>query len=268
MRQSILALVVALLAIPSARATPAHDARLVALSAALAQVGIGLETRGGGVVTATAGCRDVVDRLQPSSCYRCILADDRDVTDDVLERIKAVVDRYPTEMLVQADIHTLKLCRRLDRVAAQHPYGGISDLDTRHAMIVVAKPEFLANIVNHELFHMIESAFPAGMDEHDAQWERANPVGFSYDAGPSASETKKSRPAGFVNWYAASALQDDRASTFEYMMAEPEALCEMATNDPIVHAKVQIISARLKMFTGGYDLMDTLAPCVRSAGWR
>lgn len=267
MRCSILSLFVALLVAPSARATPAHDARVAALRATLARGGIGLETRSGGVVAAMAGCSDVVDRLQPAGCYRCFLADDRDATDEVLERITAVVDRYPTEMLAQADIHTLSLCRRLETITARDTMGGISDVDARRVMIVVSKPEFLADIVHHELFHMIESARTA-MDAYDQEWESANPIGFSYHTGPSSSEARKARPAGFVRWYAASTLQEDRASTFEYMMAEPDELCEMATNDPIVHEKVKIIWSRMKRYAGGYELMNGVAPCVRSAGWR
>ena len=54
---------------------------------------------------------------------------------------------------------------------------------------LISSSEFLPAIVHHELFHMIESAQPAGMEVHDPEWERANPAGFSYDAGPSASFT-------------------------------------------------------------------------------
>jgi hypothetical protein len=265
-RRSILSVFVALLVVPSARATPTHDARVAALRATLARGGLALEKRGDGVVAVTAGCNDVVDRLQPDSCQRCILADNRDTTDEVLERITAVVERYPTEMLAQADIHTLSLCRRLENIAAQKDtMGGLSEYDGRHVMILVSKPEFLADILHHELFHMIESARIADLTTHDQEWESANPIGFSYGTGPSSSEAGKARPAGFVRQYAASNLAEDRASTFEYMMAEPDELCEMATNDPIVHAKVKIIWSRMKRYAGGYELMNSVAPCVRIA---
>jgi len=39
----------------------------------------------------------------------------------------------------------------------------------------------------------------------------------------------------------------------------------MATNDPIVHAKVKIIWSRMKRYAGGYELMNSVAPCVRIA---
>jgi len=257
---------VALLGVPPARATPAPDARAAALRATLARVGIALETRSDGVVAVTAGCNDVVDRLQPDSCQRCILADNRDITGEVLERITAVVDRYPTEMLAQADIHTLSLCRRLENIAAQKDIlAGLSEYDGRHMMAVVSNPEFLADILHHEIFHMIESARIADPTTHDQEWESVNPIGFSYGTGPSSSEARKARPIGFVRQYAASALVEDRASTFEYMMAVPDELCEMATNDPIVHAKVKIIWSRMKRYAGGDELMNSVAPCVRLA---
>jgi hypothetical protein len=112
---------------------------------------------------------------------------------------------------------------------------------------------------------MIESARIAELTAHDQEWESTNPIGFWYGTGPSSSEAGKARPAGFVRRYAASNVADDRASTFEYMMAEPDELCEMVTNDPILHAKVKIIWSRMKLYVGGDELMNSVAPCVRIA---
>jgi hypothetical protein len=258
----------ALLVATLARATPAHDARVAALRATLARGGIGLEMRSVYAVVATAGCSDVVDRLQPDGCVRCTLADDRDATAEVLATITAALDRYSTDLLAQADIGTFYLCRRLEDVSAHETRGGISLGDPRRVMIAVSKPALVAAIVHHELFHMIESARIANINAHDQEWESANPIGFSYLDGSDTSEGRKPRPTGFVDWYAASRVREDRASTFEYMMAEPDQLCEIATNDPIARAKVEIIWSRMLKHPGGYDLMYGTAPCVQRAAGR
>lgn len=102
---------------------------------------------------------------------------------------------------------------RLENVAAQKDsLWGLSEYDGRHVMILVSKPEFLADILHHELFHMIESARIADLSTHDQEWESANPIGFSYGTVPSSSEAGKARPAGFVRRYAARSRRGDRVA--------------------------------------------------------
>ena len=259
MRTFIIPFCVATLVATSARAESVHEARVAALRATLARARISLEMRSAEAVVRTVGCKDVPDREQPSGCYRCTLAGDRDATDEVLAKVTAELDRYPTELLAQADIGTIDLCRRLYEPATQDMLGGIAHTDGRRVMIVVREGD-VEGIVHHELLHMIESARLSNMDADDG-WSITNPVGFSYDVGP--VNTNVDRPGGFVGWYAATNVAEDRASVFEYMMANPDELCAIATVDRTVHAKVHIIWERMLTYAGGGLLMGGVAPCVR-----
>ncbi len=265
-RSLMISLLVAVPLASSAHATPAHDARVAALRATLARAGITLETRSVYAVSVMARCNDVVDRLQPRACARCILADDREVPDEVLAMLSAELERYPTDLLAQADIRTFDLCRRIDELAGPR-LGGAADTDQRHLLMDVFDPAPQA-IMHHELFHMIESARIADIYQHDEQWERSNSVGFSYDAVDKLHETEPGRPDGFVNWYSTTNAVEDRASVFEYMMAKPDELCTIAASDSIVRDKAQTIWNRIFTYAKGGDLMYGTAPCVHSVAGR
>ncbi len=231
---------------------------MIALHTTLARAGIRLEMRGVDAVVETPECQRVADNDQPIGCERCVLADDRDATDEVLAKIKAELDRYPTEMLVQADIGSFALCRSIEQPATREQSRGFAGAETRRVMIAASDPELEA-AVHHELFHMIESARIARMDD-DPEWQMTNPTGFSYGE----ADFSRSRPAGFVLWYGTTNISEDRATVYHYMMAWPDELCAIATADPIVRAKAQIIWSRIITYARGGDLMDRAAPCVRA----
>ncbi len=250
---------VATLVATTARAESVHEARVAALRATLARAGISLEMRSVGDVVATAGCMDVEDREQPTDCSRCPLASERDTTDEVLATITAELDRYPTELLAQADIRTLSLCRRIEAPATRETFDGLAHYDGRSVMIVVLDGN-VDRIVHHELLHMIESARLSDMNDDEA-WLSTNPIGFSYETAHASSNVD--RPDGFVRWYAATNVSEDRASVYEYMMARPDELCAIAAADPIVRAKVNIVWSRMSTYARGDELMAGTAPCVR-----
>src|SRR5207248_9345493 len=86
----------------------------------------------------------------------------------------------------------------------------------------------IEQIVHHEVFHMFDPHL-----DSDREWNAVNPPGFAYK-DPAASE----RPKGFVNAYATTSDAEDRASTFEYLMGQPQALCDLAAHDRILAKKV------------------------------
>jgi hypothetical protein len=264
LRGFITALFVVLFVASTARATPtdaariAHDAHVVALRTTLARAGIWLEMRSTDAVFQT--CFDVEKQ---TACVRCVLADDRDATDAVLARITAELDRYPTELLKQAEIFTFLLCRRIDLPFAKAHPAGLSNTDTRRMMIDVSDPELEDN-VHHEMFHMIESARIADLDRYDEQWQITNPINFSYEGRKDRPEFGHPRPQGFVRWYGMTSVSEDRATVYDYMMAKPDELCAIATSDPIVRSKAQIIWSRIIKYDGGDELMYSAAACVHT----
>ena len=87
-------------------------------------------------------------------------------------------------------------------------------------------------------------------------WRGLNPAGFEYKQ-PAAGE----RQFGFVNAYASANDFEDRASTFQWLMARPEQLCEIAKGDEIVRAKVNLLWSRIASVVGD-DFLRKRAACV------
>lgn len=110
---------------------------------------------------------------------------------------------------------------------------GITDSDYSHADISIAMMYPFAESFYHESYHYIERyLFKQGANYNT--WDSLNPAGFSW--GNVSSDNSYSRTfspdAPFVNDYAQTAPEEDRASTFEYMMASSKASC-LNYNKPV-----------------------------------
>jgi hypothetical protein len=103
---------------------------------------------------------------------------------------------------------------------------GITDSDYSYAKISIAVSYPFEESFYHEIYHYIERyMFKKGANFNT--WNLYNPVDFQYntiDSKYSYSSTF-SESAYFVNDYAQTEDTEDRASTFEYMMADSKALC-------------------------------------------
>ena len=64
--------------------------------------------------------------------------------------------------------------------------------------------------------------------------------------------------------YALTNEVEDRASTFEYLMAHPDELCAMTATDPALAKKVRLLWQRVARVDGG-DKLGVTAPCATKA---
>jgi hypothetical protein len=86
-----------------------------------------------------------------------------------------------------------------------------------------------------------------GVLQIDHAWLALNPDGFRYGRGgrsmraPSAGAFTRDVP-GFVTRYATSALEEDKAELFAFMLTEPAAVASLAESDAVLARKV----ARMK----------------------
>jgi len=117
---------------------------------------------------------------------------------------------------------------------------------------------FLRRLVHHEVFHFADYADDGELGR-DAAWERLNDGWFSYGFGGrflrdgDASQFAEDR-AGFVSKYATSALEEDKAEVFSFMMTEPRRLRQLAARDAIVAGKIAAVERQL------FKLSDSLKP--------
>lgn len=103
---------------------------------------------------------------------------------------------------------------------------GVTDSSTRNVKMSIATSFPFGDTFNHETYHYMELyMFNRGMNY--SSWIDLNPSNFKYgtvDDSLSYSITFLSS-SYFVNNYAQSSEEEDRASTFEYMMASSKASC-------------------------------------------
>ncbi len=134
---------------------------------------------------------------------------------------------------------------------------GVTDHYSNPTVISVATDKDFDVTLHHEMFHYMERYITGrGANFNESEWNtRFNPEGFNYVGSntgainDSLSYTKNGGRADswFVNRYAQTSAAEDRASTFEYMMADNKAAC--LNYDMPVYRKARYMADQLDYFT-------------------
>lgn len=235
-----------------------YNSRVVALRTTLGRAAIRLEMRGSRDEIRTSTCTDEAARREQTGCVRCELAGESDQLDEqTIDALRVAFDRYPASFLTASHIEHVALCKHIEYEDIVREFGTAGTVDYLQRRLFVSVEPFLGgvydgqaeltveDIVHHELFHLIEFEHMRN-EMSDPEWRLENPLGFEY-RGSAPGDT---RPAGFVNAYAASNEIEDRASTFQYLMARPVELCEIAKTDAGVRAKAKLIWSRVSRLDG------------------
>jgi hypothetical protein len=150
------------------------------------------------------------------------------------------ITRLPPGLLRGAGLRHVVLVADLRQAGAPIPslpnYRGTLILD------VGAPAHFLRRLVHHEVFHFVDLADDDQL-WRDEIWQRFNPIDFRYGSG---GRTMRDRHAatfdaelpGFVSRYATSALEEDKAEVFAFLMTDPQAMAARAQHDSRIAAKV------------------------------
>ena len=107
---------------------------------------------------------------------------------------------------------------------------------------------YIRIVLHHELFHYIDYADDFSYD--DDGWEKLNYKGFEYgEGGDSEREWIKleKHQRGFINHYSTTALEEDRAEIYQYLISCPDEA--LNNNDIIVSKKAK----RIKEFLNNFD---------------
>ncbi len=185
-------------------------------------------------------------------CYRCTLAVVEQRPGEALHPLEVPLRTlantllaYPHSFLRVARIEKIALCGKLVRDPDPDPteqVAGLAESGSRRLMVGVghADAHHANATLHHEIFHLFDHATDRDGDHRsDAEWERLNPRGFRY-GDPSWLGLD-----GFANDYARTAVPEDKASVFEYMMGFPSELCARAVDDPVLMAKARLLLARI-----------------------
>lgn len=235
--------------------TTTYDNKLASIRATLARSHIELDS--GPVIESCGEHHGIAD------CVHCDVATRRDtggIDPDMLDAIAIAFARYPQRVLDISGIQHVALCKeiRYGKVHEGVPQPAGMAMPGEARLLLSLEPvahiadyggDFtIEQVVHHEVFHMLDKE----TDDHD--WHALNPPRFSYrDPAPLDEST---RPAGFVNNYATTNEREDRASTFEFIIGQPDKLCEIERVDPIVAKKVRVVRARVAKLMGNRGLPD------------
>ncbi|HSD89510.1 MAG TPA: hypothetical protein VLB44_18395 [Kofleriaceae bacterium] len=236
------------------------SARSARLRATLARNHIAIDTE---PVIETCAGSDLHGR-----CVRCDVAGVADTAGfdpDMLDAISLAFAVYPEKALAGMHLEHVALCSKI-RFSDEPDVGpaGVAMLGERRVLVSIEpfhggldyETFTIEQVVHHELFHMLDDAAQPGAHA-DREWAALNPKGFAY-RDPA---DKQVRPDGFVDGYATTNDDEDRASTFEYLMGQPDKLCELAKHDPILAAKTRVVWKRAAKVVGE-RLLRRSAPCV------
>lgn len=159
-----------------------------------------------------------------------------------LTRLKNTLALYPHNLFKEIEEGGIPLTVYLIQKYSDDSITGITDSNYNYANISIASMYSFEESFYHESYHYIERyLLKKGADLTD--WNELNPTDFSYgtildDYSYSNTFTEESY---FVNNYAQTSSEEDRASTFEYMMASNKARC-LNNGKPIWKKALKIAS--------------------------
>ena len=180
---------------------------------------------------------------------------DPEIIRQQLVQLNNTLKLYPDGMFKEIRNGGIPLTIILVKSYSQENVTGVTDSSYSFANISIAAVYPFMESFFHESYHYIERyLLKKGVDYNS--WNSLNPEDFQYGViynNLSYSNTFMEN-APFVNNYAQTAATEDRASTFEYMMASSKASCLNSQN--IVWKKARYMAMTID------DVLDTVSPDV------
>lgn len=152
-----------------------------------------------------------------------------------LEQLNEALLLYPKDFFREFGDENLNLKVYLIQRYSTANVTGITELYGNNVTISISMDYSFAESFHHETYHYIEH-YIERMGGEFSIWNTYNPSGFVYggDPNPNLSFNRTwDATVPFVNNYAQSDADEDRASTFEYMTASSKAVCYNSTEYPI-----------------------------------
>lgn len=159
---------------------------------------------------------------------------DKDIIKNGLEQLKETLKLYPQDFFREFLNENLSLEVFLIKSYSKDNVTGVTDLFGNKVIVSIAMDYPCFESFNHEIYHYIEHFIVRKQGEFSA-WNMYNPNDFSYGTVNSNYSYTKTQKADsvFVNNYAQTNPYEDRASTFEYMMASNKIPCFNSSDYPI-----------------------------------
>lgn len=184
--------------------------------------------------------------------------------DSYLSIFAAEWSLYPLDLVKRTGLKKVVFCKNLS--FEKQFRTGIPDFENNVLYFDVTRgrhdEQYVRKVIHHEFFHIIDLRDDGKLYE-DERWSNLNPLGFKYGPGgaklqndPTVTTTGRDAP-GFLNRYATSGVEEDKAEVFAHMIVEPKRIAERTNKDKYVQAKVE----RMK------ELLAEFSPCVDKNFW-
>lgn len=170
---------------------------------------------------------------------------DSNTINSALNSLNNTLSKYPQGFFNEIKNGGIPLTIILVYSYANPSITGVTDSNYSFANISIAISHPFEESFFHESYHYIERYIYKRGGNFSA-WDSLNPQGFVYNQNISNANSYAntfSNSAPFVNTYAQTAATEDRASTFEYMMAASKAGC--LNRDMPVWKKASMISGMI-----------------------
>lgn len=159
---------------------------------------------------------------------------DTNVMKRTLEQLNTALSMYPNGFFREFSKQNMSLNVYLIKNYSAENVTGVTDFAPRRTIISIATDFPFDESFHHEMLHYIEHYIESAGGGFTA-WNSFNPLDFTYGVENSSYSYSKTGTPGsyFVNNYAQTSANEDRASTFEYMTASVKYSCYDSNDYPI-----------------------------------
>jgi Putative zinc-binding metallo-peptidase len=162
---------------------------------------------------------------------------------------------YPRDFIRRSNLKRIVLCSSLYFGGQKRSAVPDFEHDTLYLDVVAGDydPDYQSRAIHHELFHIIDYQ-DDGQLYTDEQWSKLNPSAFRYGAGGAQMQDDPRNGVqweqpGFMNKYATSGVEEDKAEIFAHMMADYASLEHRAVADELIRKKIAAMKALLTRFS-------------------
>jgi hypothetical protein len=161
---------------------------------------------------------------------------------------------YPPDFIRRSRLKRIILCRDLSFDGQDRAAVPDFEHDALYLDVIASDSSRLyeRSAIHHDFFHMIDYR-DDGQVYADEQWAKLNPATFQYgDGGVNMQGDPRSgvpwdKP-GFLNRYATSGVEEDKAEIFAHMMTEYALVGKRAATDDVIYKKMSAMKALLAKF--------------------
>lgn len=159
---------------------------------------------------------------------------DTNVMKSILEQLNTALSMYPNGFFREFSKQNMSLNVYLIKNYSAENVTGVTDFAPRRTIISIATDFPFDESFHHEMLHYIEHYIESAGGRFTA-WNSFNPLDFTYGVENSSYSYSNTGTPGsyFVNNYAQTSANEDRASTFEYMTASVKYSCYDSNDYPI-----------------------------------